>query len=82
MSDKRTDGGPAYPFEQVKERERGAPTEWINYKGMSLRDYLAAQAMQGILAAQIYGFNDQLANGPFAKMAYKMADAMLEEREK
>lgn len=49
--------------------------------GMSLRDYLAAKAMQGLLAAQIHGFNDRPANGPFASMAYEMADAMLKARE-
>lgn len=47
-----------------------------------LRDYFAAKAMQGLLAAQIHGFNDRPANGPFASMAYEMADAMLKEREK
>ena len=48
---------------------------------MSLRDYFAAKAMQGLLAAQIYGFNDRPAKGPFASMAYEMADAMLKARE-
>lgn len=49
--------------------------------GMTLRDYFAAKAMQGLLAAQIHGFNDRPANGPFASMAYEMADAMLKARE-
>lgn len=48
---------------------------------MGLRDYFAAKAMQGILAAQIHGFNDRPANGPFASMAYEMADAMIKARE-
>ena len=48
--------------------------------GASLRDYFAAKAMQGLLAAQVHGFNDQPAKGPFASMAYEMADAMLAAR--
>ena len=46
-----------------------------------MRDWFAGLAMQGILAAQIHGFNDSPANGPFASMAYEMADAMLKARE-
>ena len=48
---------------------------------VDLRDYFAAKAMQGLLAAQIHGFTDSPANGPFASMAYEMADTMLKERE-
>jgi hypothetical protein len=48
---------------------------------ITLRDWFAGLAMQGLLAAQIHGFNDRPANGPFASMAYEMADAMLKARE-
>ena len=48
---------------------------------VDLRDYFAAKAMQGLLAAQVHGFNDQPAKGPFASMAYEMADAMIKARE-
>lgn len=72
----KTDGGRAFPWcGDLNE----CPT--INL-GMTLRDYFAAKAMQGLLAAQIHGFNDRPANGPFASMAYEMADAMLAAREK
>ena len=64
------DGGPAFPVGSGDMRD---PV------GM-LRDYFAAKAMQGLLAAQIHGFNDRPANGPFASMAYEMADAMLAAR--
>ena len=43
--------------------------------GMTLRDYFAAKAMQGLLASEV--------NAPlktFAKQAYTMADAMMEVR--
>ena len=49
----------------------------VQYFGMSLRDYFAAKAMQGRLAAPGYVDVDQ-----DAEMAYKMADAMLKERAK
>lgn len=51
--------------------------------GMDLRDYFAAQAMQGMLANKgyIYGktADEDDANG--AKRAYKIADAMMKARE-
>ena len=48
----------------------------LNYsKGMALRDYFAAKAMQGLLASEV--------NAPlnaFATKAYALADAMLKVR--
>jgi hypothetical protein len=47
--------------------------------GMSLRDYFAAKAMQGIMAAD----PDELVSYKWAaERAYKQADAMIKEREK
>jgi hypothetical protein len=46
------------------------------FKGMTLRDYFAAQAVQGLLASEV--------NAPlkvFAIRAYAIADAMLEARQ-
>jgi hypothetical protein len=43
--------------------------------GMTLRDYFAAKAIQGLLASEV--------NAPldvFAKQAYKVADKMMEAR--
>ncbi len=59
-------GGPAFPF-------KGAIND---SSGMTLRDYFAANAMQGLLASEV--------NAPmesFAIRAYKMADAMMKARE-
>lgn len=53
----------------------------VHSSELSLRDYFAAMAMQGLLAAQVHGFTDSPAKGPFASMAYEMADAMLKARE-
>ena len=66
------DGGPAFPH----------TTQWdgitpaINYHGISMRDYFAAAAMQGILAeGGGASWDDD------AKNAFKAADAMLKARE-
>ena len=50
-----------------------------DYRGMTLRDYFAAKAMQGIFASGNLpqsAEDDEVAFG-----AYKMADAMLKARE-
>jgi hypothetical protein len=49
--------------------------ELSQYNGMTLRDYFAAKAMQGLLASEV--------NAPtntFAIRAYKVADAMMKAR--
>lgn len=54
------------------------------FKGMSLRDYFAAQALTGMLAYSINNAYNQ-SNGTvedIAQGAYRFADAMLAEREK
>jgi hypothetical protein len=64
-------GGPAFPhsYEGMPDRELHT------YFGMTLRDYFAAKAMQG-LAREI----DDEARA--ARWCYEMADAMLSQREK
>ena len=50
--------------------------ELSQYNGMTLRDYFAAKAMQGLLSSDV--------NAPletFAKQSYKVADAMMKARE-
>ena len=46
--------------------------------GMTLRDYFAAVAMQGLIAAD----PGWAADGKGAALAYKIADDMLKERQK
>ena len=59
-------GGPAFP----------CPTISIGqHQGMTLRDYFAAKAMEGLLA------NDNIDAQQIAKAAYIMADAMLKARD-
>ena len=66
MSDTNT-GGPAFP----------SPTDgMLDNEGMTLRDYFAAKAMQGCIAAgRFQGYASCAAD------SYAMADAMLKKRE-
>jgi hypothetical protein len=65
------DGGPAFPVENVH--------IWQGH-GMSLRDYFAAKAMQG-LVAQSMGTALLSPAEDAAAYAYAMANAMLKARE-
>jgi hypothetical protein len=68
------DGGPAFPqygFDKVAER-------FTSQGGMTLRDYFAAKAMQGMLACDIDCSPEAVPH--IAKSAYIVADAMLKAR--
>lgn len=71
-------GGPAFPSEQ-HETQNG---EWNQSyaQGMTMRDYFAAKAMVSILDQK--DAHDGRECESAAWMAYRMADAMLREREK
>ena len=66
-----TDGGAAFPVAH----------SYLIQSGMSLRDYLAAKAMQGDWAAEVAGANGETMEDS-ARRYYKMADAMLRARER
>ena len=77
---KENNGGPAFP--NIPD---GAGDRWADWDmGMTLRDYMAAKALQGWLASYpddnrhpvIAGNADEVALN-----AYQMADAMLRARE-
>ncbi len=74
--DRKETGGAAFarPTSQAPNSE----VAW-DREGMTLRDYFAAKAMQGMSANPEVGFIDISAA---ANEAYKMADAMLKERGK
>lgn len=66
----KDNSGPAFPV-------LGEGGEWHAADGMTLRDYFAAKAMQGMILLRSYsGTADQM-----AEEAYVMADAMLKARE-
>ena len=71
----KNNGGPAFPV--VKVYNNGDTSQLSN--GMSLRDYFAAKAMQGISANNKC---NEMTFEDIAKLSYKQADAMLQSREK
>lgn len=82
MSNK-TDGGPAFPIPgKTFHYPEGKFTE-PDYIGMSLRDYFAAKALQGLLSSdRTFGYENETRGQAAAKNAYQYADAMLAERDK
>jgi hypothetical protein len=71
-------GGPAFPVPGLHENS--------DYDGMTLRDYFAAKAMQGLIAheeraKQLGSHNLGDFDVRVAICAYRYADAMLEARE-
>ena len=77
------DGGPAFPVSSYVNGD--GETFESKPQGMTLRDYFAAKALQGLLASHA----NQDATDPYtfgsdcmARRAYQIADAMLAEREK
>ena len=74
MSNKDT-GGPAFPVHPDMAGQLGCVPSSSD-AGMSLRDYFAAKAMQGMMVDVEQPRCDYIAGA-----AYKMADAMLKARE-
>lgn len=88
MGDQINDGGPAFPEKRQVHRAGYATSEFHPVGGMTLRDYFAAKALQGLLscAGPVIKAND---NGTFEYLrgrdalpglAYEYADAMLKAR--
>lgn len=71
----KDNGGPAFPVVCMN-------NVWSH--GMTMRDWFAGMALQGIIAK--HGIAESawqsIAPDKNAELAYKMADAMLEERKK
>lgn len=76
MSNVKT-GGTAFPAIKIVAGDNyNRPTQY-HLPGMSLRDYFAAKAMQGMLACEMLRATEQ----EFSERAYAIADAMLKARE-
>jgi hypothetical protein len=77
---------PAFPCKKVELLMLGDSTghsQEVTYPGMSLRDYLAAKAMQGLIANPnpwINCYSPEEVSKKCAKLSYEYADAMLIER--
>jgi hypothetical protein len=68
---------PAFPL-----HNHGAQTLGLHLTGMTLRDYFAAQALQGLIASPRGTPNGSDATDVYyAKCAYLVADAMIKARE-
>jgi len=80
---KTDDGGPAFSRTAYIERDvRGNITSEVEAQdGMSLRDYFAAQALAGLIAAHTGEMSLPVANHA-ARDAYEFADAMIVARRK
>lgn len=82
----QSDGGPAFPrsASHISDADLPLMTADNGSPGMSLRDYAAIMAMQGILASltpEITLRTDD-AKRALAADCYALADAMIAEREK
>lgn len=82
------DGGPAFPIPGAVSHFGGEKFKDEAYAGMTLRDYFAAKAMQGFLAAEAnprVGTESEPYSRKYADYlaleAYALADAMLAARE-
>lgn len=78
MDDKINDGGPAFPRTVQRWND-----SLDHVEGMSLRDWFAGQALQGV-ASGFWSNSDMSVLGPrgLAESAYEFADAMLAARAK
>lgn len=78
-------GGPAFPLHTAEWHEEVNQKGYAQHDftmGMTLRDYFAAKAMQGMLAAN--GDSNgylEYEEKTVAANAYRLADAMLKSRE-
>ncbi len=73
MSGPINTGGPAFPTDSAAQ----VGNQTWHFEGMTLRDYFAAHALQGIIAKG----EDEMFPVARAAEAYALADAMLKARE-
>lgn len=74
MNDKINTGGAFHPLTR--------PDGWV-HDGLSIRDWFAGMALQGEISTQKEGYVEYTDNNfdRLASYCYKIADAMLQERE-
>lgn len=76
-----SDGGPAFP-QSIFHDETPSDDSFVETKGgMSLRDYFAGQALNGMLASDSSVDRTKVNKSVWANVAYDFAAAMLKARE-
>ena len=70
------DGGPAFPSFQLHKLD-----EKMWQQGMTLRDWFAGMALQGILSSAMEHWDGSGDEQKFANISYQYADAMLKARD-
>ena len=83
MNNNIKDGGPAFARDSHMDKQIGL---YVQQQGMTLRDYFAAAALQGILSGADRSTVKYLENmrypaGEMSSAAYNIADAMLKAKE-
>lgn len=77
MSTPINDGGPAFPVQSIYSEDHGT-----NFRGMTLRDYFAGQALANVdVRIPMSDDDDTPSPRAIANYMYAMADAMLAARE-
>ena len=75
-------GGPAFPCAEWLDTIDPSAVNPMHHQGMTLRDYFAAKAMEGIFASNTeHDHEDAHIFDAVAEAAYKQADAMLKARQ-
>ena len=89
MKQKIETGGPAFPVStaEASEGHLDGPNTW-QFPGMTLRDYFAAKAIQGLACSDstLWPLGATISDDPtdalyMARTAYLIADAMLKARD-
>lgn len=76
----KDNGGPAFPQMRVWNAAMAEYEDTQQYPGMTLRDWFAGQAINGLLSGRAGArLNDSILGGD-AKLAYEIADAMIVAR--
>ena len=76
----QNDGGPAFPCVYYSEPIGSIGPQLTIKGGLSIRDYFAAAALQGLLGNSEFHVETAIPNA-IATYAYQLADAMLKARD-
>ena len=79
----KDDGGPAFPLSWEGKEEKTKKIWQMSNQGMSLRDWFAGMAIMGKVPEHApHNAGGDVLIEQLSEQAYRLADAMIEEREK